>query len=60
MGPYGHHSNELPWRESVADVVVIAEDPGGHIDVADLERQLIRFAGRALRIAQFLRRLHSR
>jgi hypothetical protein len=23
VGPYEHHSNELPWRESVADVVVI-------------------------------------
>jgi hypothetical protein len=24
VGPFEHHSNELPWRESVADVVVIA------------------------------------
>ena len=23
IGPYEHHSNELPWRESIADVVVI-------------------------------------
>ncbi|MEP7035044.1 MAG: aminotransferase, partial [Actinomycetota bacterium] len=23
IGPFEHHSNELPWRESVADVVVI-------------------------------------
>ena len=53
VGPYEHHSNELPWRESIADVVVIAEDPDGHIDVADLERQLIRFAGRPLRIGSF-------
>ena len=53
VGPYEHHSNELPWRESIADVVVIAEDPDGHIDVADLERQLIRFASRALRIGSF-------
>jgi len=53
VGPYEHHSNELPWRESIADVVVIAEDPGGHIDLADLERQLTRFAGRTLRIGSF-------
>ena len=26
VGPYEHHSNELPWRESIADVVVIGED----------------------------------
>ena len=23
IGPFEHHSNELPWRESLADVVVI-------------------------------------
>ncbi len=53
VGPYEHHSNELPWRESVADVVVIAEDGDGHVDLGDLERQLIRFAGRPLRIGSF-------
>src|SRR6266516_81209 len=26
IGPYEHHSNELPWRESVADVVLIPQD----------------------------------
>ena len=29
IGPYEHHSNELPWRESIADVVTIPEDPDG-------------------------------
>jgi selenocysteine lyase/cysteine desulfurase len=53
IGPYEHHSNELPWRESIADVVVIGEDAGGHIDLADLERQLISYAGRPLRIGSF-------
>ena len=53
VGPYEHHSNELPWRESIADVVVIAEDADGHIDLADLREQLIRFAGRPLRIGSF-------
>jgi selenocysteine lyase/cysteine desulfurase len=53
VGPYEHHSNELPWRESLADVVVIGEDADGHIDVGDLERQLIRFAGRPLLIGSF-------
>ncbi len=38
VGPFEHHSNELPWRESIADVVVIREDADGHIDLADLER----------------------
>ena len=53
VGPYEHHSNELPWRESIAEVVVIGEDPDGHIDVADLDRQLTRYAQRPLLIGSF-------
>ncbi len=53
VGPYEHHSNELPWRESIAEVVVIGEDADGHIDLADLERQLLRYADRPLRIGSF-------
>src|SRR5260221_581913 len=53
VGPYEHHPNELPWRESIADLVVIGEDGDGHIDLADLERQLIRYAHRRLRIGSF-------
>jgi selenocysteine lyase/cysteine desulfurase len=53
VGPYEHHSNELPWRESIADVVVIGEDADGHIDMADLERQLDRYAQRRLLIGSF-------
>jgi selenocysteine lyase/cysteine desulfurase len=53
VGPYERHSNELPWRESIAEVVVIAEDPDGHIDLADLESQLARHARRPLLIGSF-------
>jgi selenocysteine lyase/cysteine desulfurase len=53
VGPFEHHSNELPWRESIADVVVIAEDGDGHIDLAALELALARFADRPLRIGSF-------
>jgi selenocysteine lyase/cysteine desulfurase len=53
IGPYEHHSNELPWRESIADVVVIREDRDGRIDLADLEDKLVRHAGRPLRIGSF-------
>ncbi|WP_369679682.1 aminotransferase class V-fold PLP-dependent enzyme [Streptomyces mirabilis] len=53
VGPYEHHSNELPWRESVADVMVIDEDADGHIDLGELEAQLVRYAGRPLRIGSF-------
>ena len=53
IGPYEHHSNELPWRESAADVVTIAEAPGGGVDLAHLEAQLRRYAGRSLKIGSF-------
>lgn len=53
VGPYEHHSNELPWRESIADVIVIGEDANGHIDLADLDRQLDLYSGRPLRIGSF-------
>ena len=29
LGPYEHHSNEIPWRESIADVVTIRQDADG-------------------------------
>jgi len=53
VGPYEHHSNELPWRESIADVVAIGEDLDGHVDLEELRCQLLRFAGRPLRIGSF-------
>ncbi|HVB44016.1 MAG TPA: aminotransferase class V-fold PLP-dependent enzyme [Streptosporangiaceae bacterium] len=53
VGPYEHHSNELPWRESIADVVEIGADSDGHIDLADLEDQLAKHADRPLRIGSF-------
>jgi selenocysteine lyase/cysteine desulfurase len=53
VGPYEHHSNELPWRESIADVVVVPEDDNGLIDQAELERGLTRFADRPLLIGSF-------
>ena len=53
VGPFEHHSNELPWRESIADVVVIPEDADGHIDQADLTEQLVRYGDRPLRIGSF-------
>ena len=53
IGPYEHHSNELPWRESIADVVTIHEDADGRIDLAELERRLEEYADRPLRIGSF-------
>ncbi|MGB7981889.1 MAG: aminotransferase class V-fold PLP-dependent enzyme [Candidatus Nanopelagicales bacterium] len=53
IGPFEHHSNELPWRESIADVVLIPESPDGHIDAAALARELERHADRPLKIGSF-------
>ncbi|WP_241996469.1 aminotransferase class V-fold PLP-dependent enzyme [Kribbella antiqua] len=53
IGPYEHHSNELPWRESIADVVVISQDHDGHIDIDQLESRLIEYADRPLKIGSF-------
>ena len=32
VGPYEHHSNEVSWRETIADVITIPEDDNGRID----------------------------
>ena len=53
VGPYEHHSNELPWRESIADVVTIHEDADGHIDQAQLAAELHQYADRPLKIGSF-------
>lgn len=53
IGPYEHHSNELPWRESIADVVMIDEDSDGRIDLEHLRRELDRHRDRPLRIGSF-------
>ncbi|WP_300265845.1 aminotransferase class V-fold PLP-dependent enzyme [Microbacterium sp.] len=53
IGPYEHHSNELPWRESIADVVTIPEDDDGHVDLDRLAAELGRYAHRPLKIGSF-------
>jgi selenocysteine lyase/cysteine desulfurase len=53
VGPFEHHSNELPWRESIAEVVEISADHDGHIDLDQLEARLTDFADRPLKIGSF-------
>jgi selenocysteine lyase/cysteine desulfurase len=53
VGPYEHHSNELPWRESIADVTTIRGDHNGRIDLGHLEEELERYARRPLVIGSF-------
>lgn len=53
IGPYEHHSNEIPWRESIADVVTIDEDEDGRIDLEKLEEKLQEYKERPLKIGSF-------
>jgi len=53
IGPFEHHSNELGWRESICDVVTIGEDPDGHVDLEALERELVTYRDRPLKIGSF-------
>ena len=53
IGPYEHHSNELPWRESLAEVRVIPETSDGHIDLKVLQKELEKTQNRPMRDWKF-------
>jgi len=53
VGPYEHHSNELPWMESLADVVEVGLDARGQVDLGDLRAKLARLRGRPLVLGTF-------
>lgn len=53
VGPYEHHSNELPWRESIAEVVAIGEDANGGINLRQLAEELKRYSDRPLLVGSF-------
>jgi selenocysteine lyase/cysteine desulfurase len=53
IGPYEHHSNILPWRHSLADVVEIPVNDEGKLDLETLEAELVRHAGRPSLIGSF-------
>ncbi len=53
IGPYEHHSNILPWRESKAKVVEIPEAREGGVDLGALEAALAAHAGSDLLIGSF-------
>jgi selenocysteine lyase/cysteine desulfurase len=40
ISPYEHHSNELLWRESFSETVIIKMDKSGKLDLTDLTEQL--------------------
>lgn len=53
VGPYEHHSNELPWLESVAEVVETPLDEHGAIDLPALEQALERYRDRPFKLGSF-------
>ncbi|WP_170478334.1 aminotransferase class V-fold PLP-dependent enzyme [Ruegeria arenilitoris] len=53
IGPYEHHSNILPWRESKARVVEIPEGADGGPDLVSLEQALVDHADSDLVIGSF-------
>ncbi len=53
IGPFEHHSNEIPWRESIADVVTIREDADGGVCLSDLRTRLEEYADRPVLIGSF-------
>ncbi len=40
VGPYEHHSNEISWREGLAEVVEVELDAMGRLSLDDLETKL--------------------
>lgn len=53
LGAYEHHSNELPWRESAADVITIPLLGDGSINLKYLKEKLQEFGNRPLKIGSF-------
>lgn len=53
IGPYEHHSNDLPWRESGAKIVRVPLNDSGAICQETLARELEKYAGTALKIGAF-------
>ncbi|MGI9290226.1 MAG: aminotransferase class V-fold PLP-dependent enzyme [Gammaproteobacteria bacterium] len=53
ISAYEHHSNILPWRHSIADVIMVPLDKQGQIDTEALEAYLIEYVDRPLKIGSF-------
>jgi selenocysteine lyase/cysteine desulfurase len=53
IGPYEHHSNELPWRESIADLICIPLTRSGELDLEALALFLEKEKHRPLIIGSF-------
>ena len=48
-----HHSNQISWYETIADVIVLDHDKDLMVDPSELERQLNKYKHRKLKIGAF-------
>ena len=53
VGPYEHHSNQLPWCCSIATIAEIALDEHGCVSLTDLQAKLQAYRHRPLKIGAF-------
>ena len=48
-----HHSNQVPWYETIADVVVLPGDENNLVDPEILSKEIQKYANRTLKIGSF-------
>ena len=48
-----HHSNQVPWYETIADVVVLPAGENNLVDTKILSEELKKYASRSLKIGSF-------
>lgn len=48
-----HHSNQVPWYETIADVVILPADENNLVDPEMLSKELKKYATRTLKIGSF-------
>jgi selenocysteine lyase/cysteine desulfurase len=48
-----HHSNDITWRETIAETVYVDFDDRGRISAADLDAKLSRYRDRPVKIGTF-------
>lgn len=53
ISAYEHHSNLLPWRETVADVVTIRYSVETGVCLIDLREKLVHYSSRKVKIGAF-------
>ncbi|MCZ2720672.1 aminotransferase class V-fold PLP-dependent enzyme [Marinomonas sp. 15G1-11] len=53
IGPYEHHSNDLPWREAEVKLIRIPEAKAGGVDLKALEDALIHYQAVPVKIGCF-------